>query len=48
MMKNSFEGGVIGDAWGSSFEFESVVDYSNTYIFGELSKEKNNGLQNQL
>jgi len=43
-MKNSFEGciigGVIGDAWGSSFEFESVVDYSNTYIFGELSKEK--------
>jgi len=42
-MKNSFEGciigGVIGDAWGSSYEFESVVDYSKTYIFGELPKE---------
>ena len=43
-MKNSFEGciigGAIGDAWGSSYEFESVVDYSKTYIFGELHKEK--------
>jgi len=42
-MKNNFEGciigGVIGDAWGSSYEFESVVDYSKTYIFGELPKE---------
>jgi len=42
-MKNKFEGciigGVIGDAWGSSYEFESVVDYSKTYIFGELPKE---------
>jgi len=43
-MKNSFEGciigGAIGDAWGSSYEFESVVDYSKTYIFGELHEEK--------
>ena len=39
-MKNSFEGciigGAIGDAWGSSYEFESVIDFSKTYVFGKL------------
>ena len=42
-MKNSFEGciigGAIGDAWGSSYEFESVIDFSKTYVWGELPKE---------
>ena len=33
-------GGIIGDAWGSSYEFESVADNSKTYFFDELSKEK--------
>ena len=35
-MRNNFEGciigGAIGDAWGSSYEFESVIDFSKTYV----------------
>jgi len=31
-------GGVIGDAWGSSYEFENVVDLSKIYHWEELSK----------
>ena len=45
-MKNNFEGciigGAIGDAWGSSYEFESITDFSKTYIWGELPKESTN------
>jgi len=36
IMRNNFEGciigGAIGDAWGSSYEFESVIDFSKTYV----------------
>jgi len=35
-------GGAIGDAWGNSYELESVVDYSKTYFWGEILKEHEN------
>jgi hypothetical protein len=31
-MKSNFERCIIGDVWESSYEFESVVDYSKTDI----------------
>lgn len=43
IMKEIFEGciigGIIGDAWGSSYEFENEIDNTTTYIWGELPKE---------
>lgn len=31
-------GGAIGDAWGSSYEFETIIDNSQTYVWGNLHK----------
>ena len=43
LFESNFEGciigGAIGDAWGSSYEYESTVDYSKTYIWGENPPE---------
>lgn len=40
LIEDCFEGciigGIIGDAWGSSYESESMIDYSKTYVWGEL------------